>query len=49
MRHFKGTATKYLESYLGWRRMIDREPDLTPQKVLAMSASRIDLSTLNAN
>lgn len=42
MRHFNGIATKYLESYLGWMRMLDRESDLTPQKVLAMSASRID-------
>ena len=42
MRHFNGIATKYLESYLGWMRMLDRESDLTPQKVLVMSASRID-------
>ena len=49
MRHFKGIATKYLESYLGWRRMLDGESGLTPQRVLAMSAGRIDLSTFNAN
>jgi len=42
MRHFNGISTKYLESYLGWMRMLDRESDLTPQKVLAMSAGRID-------
>jgi len=42
MRHFNGVATKYLESYLGWMRMLDRESDLTPQRVLAMSASQID-------
>ena len=42
MRHFNGIATKYLESYLGWMRMLDRESDLTPEKVLAMSARRID-------
>jgi len=42
MRHFHGISTKYLESYLGWMRMLDRESDLTPQKVLAMSARRID-------
>ena len=42
MRHFNGVATKYLESYLGWMRMLDRESDLTPQKVLAMSARRIE-------
>ncbi len=42
MRHFNGISTKYLESYLGWMRMLDRESDLTPQKVLAISAHRID-------
>ncbi len=42
IRHFHGISTKYLESYLGWMRMLDRESDLTPQKVLAMSAGRID-------
>ena len=25
MRPFKGVATKYLENYLGWNRMLDRE------------------------
>ncbi len=30
-------------------RMLDHESDLTPQKALAMSADRIDMSTLNAN
>ena len=42
MRHFNGISTKYLKSYLGWMRMLDRESDLTPQKVLAMSARQID-------
>ncbi len=32
MRQFKGITTKYLESYLGWMRMLDRESDLMPQK-----------------
>jgi transposase-like protein len=27
LRRFKGVATKYLPSYLGWRRMIEREGD----------------------
>jgi len=49
IRHFNGIATKYLENYLGWMRMLDRETDLTPQRVLAMSAGRIYSSTLNAN
>lgn len=36
MRPFKGVATKYLKSYLGWRRMIEREGDhLTPRRSIA--------------
>ena len=36
MRPFNGVATKYLKSYLGWRRMIEREGDrLTPQRSFA--------------
>ena len=27
MVRFKGVATKYLDSYLGWRRKIDRDGD----------------------
>ena len=38
MRHFHGVATKYLENYLGWMRMLDRETKLTPARVLAISA-----------
>jgi transposase-like protein len=33
LRPFNGVATKYLNSYLGWRRMIEREGDnLTPRR-----------------
>ena len=32
MHHFNGVATKYLENYLGWMPMPDRESDLTPSK-----------------
>ena len=36
MARFKGVASKYLPSYLGWRRMIERDGDaLTPQHCLA--------------
>ena len=36
MAPFKGVASKYLPSYLGWRRMIEREGDcLTPRHALA--------------
>ena len=44
MRHFNGVSTKYLESYLGWMRMLDREVGLTPARVLAMSATRFDFT-----
>lgn len=36
MSPFKGVASKYLASYLGWRRMIERDGDrLTPRHILA--------------
>jgi transposase-like protein len=36
MAPFKGVATKYLKTYLGWRRMIERDGTrLTPHHVLA--------------
>ena len=36
MAPFKGVASKYLDSYLGWRRMIERDGDrLTPRHCLA--------------
>ena len=44
MRHFNGVSTKYLESYLGWMRMLDREVGLTPSRVLAMSATRFGVT-----
>lgn len=31
MRRFKGVATKYLASYLGWFRMLDRAPGSAPE------------------
>lgn len=36
MRQFHGVATRYLENYLGWRRMIERQADsLSPQSILS--------------
>lgn len=36
MLPFKGVASKYLSSYLGWRRMIERDGDrLTPRHTIA--------------
>ena len=39
MRRFKGVATKYLASYLGWFRMLDCVPGsaLQPASVLALA------------
>ena len=38
MRRFKGVASAYLESYLGWRRMIERQGDrITPSHCLAVA------------
>ena len=34
MVRFKGVATHYLTSYLGWRRMIERNSDLTSAQIL---------------
>ena len=34
LHRFKGVATHYLPSYLGWRRMIERNSDLTPAAIL---------------
>jgi len=40
MQHFHGVATKYLESYLGWMRLLDREKELTPKRLLGILAGR---------
>jgi hypothetical protein len=35
MRRFNGVATRYLDSYLGWRRMIERlDTTISPQAIL---------------
>jgi len=41
MKHFHGVATKYLESYLGWMRLLDREKDITDRELLAIVARRL--------
>jgi hypothetical protein len=39
LRRFNGVATHYLDSYLGWWRMIDRDGDrLTATRMLAMAS-----------
>ena len=40
MRRFHGVATKYLESYLGWMRMLDRERDITARQLLGVISGR---------
>ncbi|MAI45212.1 MAG: IS1595 family transposase, partial [Filomicrobium sp.] len=40
MARFKGVASKYLPSYLGWRRIIERDGErLTPRQCLAGAMS----------
>ena len=41
MRRFHGVATRYLDSYLGWHRAIDRTPggSLNPASLLAMAVT----------
>lgn len=42
MRRFNGVATRYLDSYLGWWRMIDRDGDrLTMTRVLAAASGYV--------
>jgi hypothetical protein len=41
MRRFHGVATKYLEHYLGWRRLIERYRDtISPALCLNEAAGR---------
>lgn len=39
MQRFKGVATKYLDSYLGWFRLLDRSAPKGPQPSLVLQAS----------
>ncbi len=40
MKRFHGVATKYLESYLGWMRLLDREKNITAEQLLAVVGQR---------
>jgi len=40
MQHFNGVSTKYLESYLGWMRLLDREKTITPELLLSIVSKR---------
>ena len=39
MQHFKGVATKYLDSYLGWFRMLGRSGPTGLQPALVLGAA----------
>ena len=40
MKRFNGVATKYLESYLGWMRLLDEDKELTPEQLLGIMSMR---------
>lgn len=40
MIRFHGVATKYLKNYLGWRRLLERYRELTPEYCLLEAAGR---------
>lgn len=39
LRHFKGVSTRYLDSYLGWFRAIERTPEKTLQPSLFLASA----------
>ena len=39
-KRFHGVATKYLENYLGWMRLLDREKNITAKQLLAVVGQR---------
>jgi len=45
MKHFNGVSTKYLETYLGWMRLLDSNKSITPEQLLAIMAKRNMVST----
>ena len=40
MKHFNGVSTKYLETYLGWMRLLDTHKSLTPEELLGIISKR---------
>ena len=40
MKRFNGVATRYLESYLGWMRLLDGDKNLTSEQLLGIMAIR---------
>jgi len=46
MVRFHGVSTKYLNSYLGWRRIIDTQKELTPDSLLKLIASHKEVKNM---
>ena len=40
IKHFNGVATKYLESYLGWMRLLDQDKNLSTERLLGIISQR---------
>ncbi len=40
MKYFHDIDTKYLESYLGWMHLFDREKNITARQLLAIFVGR---------
>lgn len=40
MKRFNGVSTKYLESYLGWMRLLDGQKAITPELLLGVVSKR---------
>jgi len=40
IQHFNGVSTKYLESYLGWMRLLDTRKSITPEELLGVVSRR---------
>ena len=44
MKHFHGVATKYLDHYLGWLRLLDKEKFITTKQLLAIIGRQLEFS-----
>ncbi|RUM73192.1 MAG: hypothetical protein DSZ09_00190, partial [Sulfurovum sp.] len=46
MVRFHGVSTKYLNSYLGWRRIIDTQKELTADSLLKLIVSHKEVRNI---
>lgn len=44
IKHFHGVATKYLDHYLGWLRLLDKEKSITTKQFLGIIARQLEVS-----